>query len=84
MVPYNNIEWAALYSNLRRVQQIWGTVEKVLGKTGTPINTRAMIYKALVRTVILYGSEIWVVMNKMMTLLEVHHQNISIPIVVMK
>ena len=47
-ITYNNSDWEALYSNLRKSQRIWGIVEKVLGKEGVPINPRAMIYKAVV------------------------------------
>ena len=37
--------------------------------TGSPINARAMMYKALLQVVFLYGSEIWVVTDVMMTVL---------------
>ena len=33
-IAYNNCDWAALYSNLRKVQRRWEMVAKVLGKTG--------------------------------------------------
>ena len=45
-------------------------VEKVLGKTRAPIKSRAMMYKVVVQAVPLYRSEIWVVMDSIMTVLE--------------
>ena len=68
-VMYNNSEWEALYSNLRKFHRIWGMLAKVLGKTGAPIKARAMVYKVVVQVVLLYGSEIWVVTDAIMKVL---------------
>ena len=46
--PYNNIDWAALYRNLRKYQRRWGITAKAMGKTGQPIKAREMMYKAVV------------------------------------
>ena len=56
-------------------------VAKVLGNTGSPIKACEMMYKAVFQAVTLYGSEICVVTDAMMTVLEVFHQRISIYIV---
>ena len=45
-------------------------VAKVLGKTGAPIKSCAMMYKVVFHAVLLYGSEIWVVTDAMMMVLE--------------
>ena len=37
-----------------------------------------MMYKAVVQAVLLYGSEIWVVTDVMMTVLDVFHHMIAI------
>ena len=79
-VAYNNSDWAALYSNLRNSQRRWGMVEKVLGKTGVPIKTWAIIYKLLVQAVLMYGSGIWVVVDATVAVLEGFHHRISIQI----
>ena len=68
-ITYNNNYWVAIYSNLRKSHRRWGMVEKFLGKTGKPIKARAMMYKAVVQLVLLYGRKIWVVMDAMMTVL---------------
>ena len=41
-----------------------------LEKTGAPVKDRAMIYKAVVQAVIMYGSKIWVFMDPMMKVVE--------------
>ena len=53
---------------------------KMLGKTGTPIKARAMMYKAVVYAVLLYGIKTLVVMDAMMSVLEGFHHRIAIRI----
>ena len=56
-------------------QRRWGFVAKLKGKTGAPIKAQAMMYKALVQAVLRYGSEIWLMVDLMMTVLEgLHHK----------
>ena len=74
---YNNSKWEALYSNLRRSNQIWGMVANVLGKTGFLIKSRVMMYKVLVQAFLLYGSEICVVMDTIMMILGGFHHRIE-------
>ena len=44
---YNNSDWAALYSNLRKAQRRWEVLAKVLGKTEAPIKYLSMMYKVV-------------------------------------
>ena len=52
---YNNSDWSKIYSNLHKYQRIWGMVAKVLGKTGALIKARVMMYKEVIKAVIMYG-----------------------------
>ena len=52
-------------------------LEKVLGKTREKIKACATIYKSVVQAVLLYGSEIWVVTDKIMILLEDFYHTIA-------
>ena len=54
-VIFNNSDWETLYSNLHKAHRRWGIVEKVVGKTGTPVKYLAMMYKSVVQAVLLYG-----------------------------
>ena len=76
-ITYNNIDWAELHRNLRKSHGIWGMIVKVIGKTGRPIKLQAMIYKVVFEAVLLYGSEIWVLEDAMMMVLEAFHHSIS-------
>ena len=59
MVTFNNINWTALYINLQNAYRQWVVVAKVLGKTGVPLKSWEMMYKAVVQAVLLYGIKIW-------------------------
>ena len=65
----------SLYHNLNKDRSWCGIVVKVLTKSGAAVRSRAMMYKAVVNTVLLYGSDSWAVMGSMLTALEgFHHQ----------
>ena len=50
-------------------------VAKVLTKMGTTVRARAMIYKEVVQTLFLYGSDIWMVTGEMVTVIGgLYHQ----------
>ena len=65
-IAYNNINWVDLYQNLRKVQQRWGMVSKVLLNAGGKVQAHEMMYKSVAYMVLLYGSESLVVMDAMM------------------
>ena len=73
IVAYNNINWAALYQNIRKAWQRWGMVAKVVTKTGLPVRVKGMLYKATIKLVLLYGIKSWVVTGAMLKLLEGFH-----------
>ena len=51
--------------------------KNVLGKTCVPIKARAMMYKAVVLELLLYGSKVWLATDEMMTVLEGFHHSIA-------
>ena len=52
-VAYKNSDWAALYQNLQRVRRRWEMVGKVVTNTGSTVQARGMMYKAVVKSVLL-------------------------------
>ena len=52
-------------------------LSKVLRKTGEPINSRMMMYKAVFQAVLLYRRKIWVVAGMMMAVFEGFHHRLS-------
>ena len=47
----------------------WGVMSRVLENTGAEMRTGAILYKEVVQTVLLYGSNSWVIMGAMMKVL---------------
>ena len=52
-------------------------VSKVLDKTGVKVRAGAMMYKEVVKTVLLNGIESWVITEAMMKVLEDFHHKIA-------
>ena len=50
---------------------------KVLCNMGEMIKAKAMMYKAVLQAVLLYGSKIWVVKDEMIMALEEFHHRIA-------
>ena len=48
-------------------------IARVLAKTVATVQDRGMMYNAVAQSVILYGSEIWVVKGEMLKILEGFH-----------
>ena len=59
--------------NLREAQRRWGVIVRVLEKVGATVQAFGMMYKAVAQSLILYSSEIWVVMEAMIKILEGFH-----------
>ena len=76
-VASNNSDWEDLYQNLLKSQRWWGMVEKVLKRMGATVQTRVMLYKEVVHTVLIYGSKIWVMMGAMLKVLEGFHHGVA-------
>ena len=76
-VAMNNSDWPSLYHNLKKAQQRWGMVSKVLDKEGASMRCRGLFYKAVVQSVLLYGCETWVVTDSMVKVLEGFHHRVA-------
>ena len=68
-INYNNSDWPLVYQKLRKARRQRGMIERVLAKTGATVHARGMMYKAVAQSMLLYRSEIWVVMGKMLKVL---------------
>ena len=63
----------ALHWNLSKARKRWGTVSRVLVRDGANPKTMAMFYKAVVQSVLLFGSETWVISERMLKALSGFH-----------
>ena len=69
-IAYNNRNWARVYQNPWKAQRQWGVIVRVIAHTGTTVRPRGMLYKAVAKSALLYGSEIWVVTGEILKVLE--------------
>ena len=70
-------DFAALRKNMAKARTRWANVSKVLKADGAPRKARAMFYKAVVQTVLLFGSETWVLTTPMKKLLDGFHHRVA-------
>ena len=56
----SNKDWPKVENNLRQAQGKWGKLVKLLGREGEDRRTAGRFYVAVVRSVLLFGSETWV------------------------
>ena len=68
-MSYNNSYWAAVYLNLCKYWRRWGMISRVLERMGASVRAWGEIYKAVAQSVLLYGSNIWVVTGEMLKVL---------------
>ena len=70
---YDN--WAAVISNLMKLQKRWVKFSCILGKEVANVQVYGLFYKAMVQSVLIYRSEMWVLMPRMVrTLGNFHHR----------
>jgi hypothetical protein len=71
----NDQDWPAVQRNLKRARQKWGMIGRILSREGAnEPRTMATFYKAIIQSVLLYGSETWVLTKRMMQNLRSFHQ----------
>ena len=72
-VAYKNSEWAALYQNIWKARRQLDMVGKVLLNIGATVWAGDMLYKAVVWSLLFFGSESWVMTGAMLNVLEGFH-----------
>ena len=66
-------DFPACLRNLAKAKAKWGALSRVLKGKGASARYRSRIYLIVVSTVLLYGSETWVVTDRMRRVLEAFH-----------
>jgi hypothetical protein len=70
-------DWPALRKNLQKARGKWMQISKVLRTEGANPKICASFYKAVVQTVLLFGSETWVISPAMLRTLEGFHHRVA-------
>jgi hypothetical protein len=63
----------AVLANIKKARLQWGCIYRILQYDGTPPKTMAHFYMAVVQSVLLYGSETWVLTKRLLQRLERFH-----------
>ena len=67
----------AIMYNLQRAREKWGRIGRILSNRGANPKVMGTFYKTIVQSVLLYGSETWVVSKQMMKILRSFHRRCS-------
>ena len=70
-------DWPSVVRNLRRSRQKWEWLTHILIREGADAQTSGQIYLAVVQSVLLYGSETWVLTLRMKRVLDRFHHMVS-------
>ena len=73
LLSQNDDDIQAVWSQLHKARGTWARVGQVLRKENTPPRVSAKLYKAIVQSVLLYGSKTWVLSPAVMARLEGFH-----------
>jgi hypothetical protein len=66
-------DWAAARKNLQKAKQRWTMICRILMRENASPRNSSLFYKATIQTVLLYGSETWVITNEILQLLTSFH-----------
>jgi len=70
ILSQGNTDWPTTYKNLKKARAKWTLISRPLIKTGVSERTVGLFTKAITQSVLLYGSETWVVTPQMLQPLE--------------
>jgi hypothetical protein len=77
IVTSQDNDWAAARRNLQKSRQRWTMISGILTRETASPRILALFYKATIQTVLLYGSETWVITNEILQLLTSFHHGIA-------
>ena len=75
MLCNDDNDWLAVSTNIKKARARWGMVSRILARDGSNTKMMGLFYKTIVQSVLLYGSETWVLTRKMLTALESFHHH---------
>ena len=54
--------WLSVWGNTMHVRSVWGRLGKLLRREGSEPKVLEIFYRLVVQTILLYGSETWVIL----------------------
>ena len=77
ILSYDNKDWPAVIGNIRKARAKWAMVRRVLTRDGATPRVSGFFYKAVVQSVLLYGSDTWTLTEAMFGQLEAFHHGVA-------
>ena len=74
VLTYNNKDILAMRHNLQKARAKWAMIRQLLARDNATPQISAIFYRAIVETVLLYGSETWAITRPMLNTLESFHK----------
>ena len=65
--------WTPVLHNIRKARKVWGRPGKILWREGAKPTVSECFYRAIVQAVLLFGSETWVLTDKISQRIEGAH-----------
>ena len=69
-------DWPAVSRNLKKARQKWSMARRILARQGADARISGNLYIAVVQSILLYGSETWVLTTPMVKVLEGFHHRV--------
>lgn len=73
----DNDDWMTIHSNMKKAKGQWARIRTILKQETSSIKTMSSFYKAVVQSILLYGSETWVIDETMRNRLEAFHNQVA-------
>ena len=70
-------DWLAVIGNLGKARKSWGGLSRVLGREGADPKVSGSFYTAIAQAVLHFGSETWVIIQRMETTLDSFQSGVS-------
>ena len=73
MLFSNDYDWSERAANLNKTQNKWMIMSCILGREVVDAITLGIFFKAVVSSILLFGSEMWVVDSRLIWVLVIFH-----------
>ena len=75
MVSEDDDDWLAVHTNLSCARKRWSTLSRILSAEGASPTIMATFYKSIIQSLLLYGSETWVLSLQLLKSLSGFHHH---------
>jgi hypothetical protein len=74
-LSHDDSDWFVVIRNIQKAHTRWGMISRLLSRQGASPRIMSVFYKTIVQSVLLYGSETWVLTSRLRNLLSSFHHH---------